>query len=456
MRVTRRIEPNDERGISLVITALALVAIFAMVVLVIDAGALLVKRRAMVKAADAAALAAAQSCVRDTGDAEGQADTFASLNATGALSGGIVAGGCTGNYVTVKYTTQQDLYFAPVLGFGNSDDVSAEATAAWGGLGVARPVPFVLIEGTFSSSDCTIPHLADDTECSFWFDNGGGGAAGFGNGLFGSLNLNKWDWKTGCGTKDLPDNRDYAAAGGFPSDLSLNYPDPTWVCAGDGLASNIYDALAENIGEVLSFPVAESSVPSGGGKFNIVGFTQLELVDVIRPNNAGSGFAGTCGPLTRHFAAGDSVDLDTIPGTGCPITVTGQQPDEIGTPIVSNCSQPAGSGDTGGGGSDGGSDGGSGGGGGNPAVPCAGHYSYDSTTHVLTWGAQPLDADVTFSWQVYGDCGPVPAENNSGYCIKVKWVGFHFGNGPLTGKNFGLEGIRLCDLKFAGSCPTSS
>ena len=447
MRVTRRIEPNDERGISLVITALALVAIFAMVVLVIDAGALLVKRRAMVKAADAAALAAAQSCVRDTGDAEGQADTFASLNATGTLGGGIVAGGCTGNYVTVKYTTQQDLYFAPVLGFGDSDDVSAEATAAWGGLGIARPVPFVLIEGTFSSSDCTIPHLADDTECSFWFDNGGGGAAGFGNGLFGSLNLNKWDWETGCGTKDLPDNRGYAAAGGYPADLGLNYPDPTWVCAGDGLASNIYDALAENVGEVLSFPVAESSVPSGGGKFNIVGFTNLELVDVIRPNNAGSGFEGTCA-VTRHFAAGDSVDLDTVPGTGCPITVTGQQPDEIGTPVVSNCSEPAGSGDTGGGGS--------GGGGGNTAVPCAGHYSYDSTTHVLTWGAQPLDADVTFSWQVYGDCGPVPAENNSGYCIKVKWVGFHFGNGPLTGKNFGLEGIRLCDLKFAGSCPTSS
>ncbi len=315
MRVMRRVEANDERGISLVITALALVAIFAMVVLVIDAGALLVKRRAMVKAADAAALAAAQSCVRDTGDAESQADTFASLNATGALSGGIVAGDCDGNYVTVRYTTQQDLYFAPALGFGSSDEVAAEATAAWGGLGVARPVPFVLIEGTFSSSDCTIPDVAEGTECSFWFDEGGGGAAGFGNGIFGSLNLNKWDWDRGCGTKDLPENRDYAEAGGYPADLSLNYPEPTWVCAGDGLASNIYDALAENIGEVLTFPVAESSVLSGGGKFNIVGFTQLELVDVIRPNNAGSGFVGEC-HVTRHFAAGDSVDLDTISGTG--------------------------------------------------------------------------------------------------------------------------------------------
>ena len=89
MRVTRRIDPNDDRGVSAVIVAVALVAIFAMVVLVVDAGALLVKRRAMVRAADAAALAAAQTCLRDDGSAEAEADTFAALNVSSAVAGGI-------------------------------------------------------------------------------------------------------------------------------------------------------------------------------------------------------------------------------------------------------------------------------------------------------------------------------------------------------------------------------
>jgi hypothetical protein len=309
-------------------------------------------------------------------------------------------------------------------------------------------MPFVLVEGTFSSANCSIPDIPKGTECNFWFDNGGGGASGFGNGLFGALNLNKWDWSGNCASKDANDNRDYARAGGYPEDLFLNYPDPTWVCAGDGLSTPIYDALAENIGKIISFPVAETSAPADG-KFNIVGFTQLELVDVIRAKSAEGGSDGIC-TVTRHFTAGQSLDLDTVPGPGCPITETGQQPDLLNTPTVTNCSQPASEGGTGGGGS-----GGGGSGGGSTAVPCEGHYSYDSTTHVLTWGAQPLDADVSFSWQIYGECGP-PASNNSGYCIKVKWVGHRFGSGPLTGKNLGLEGIRLCDLKFAGSCPTSS
>jgi Flp pilus assembly protein TadG len=453
MRVTRRsggrFDPNDERGVSLIITAIALVAIFAMVVLVIDAGSLLVKRRAMVKASDAAALAAAQSCVREDGQAESQADTFAGLNASGTLTGGIIAGGCSGNYVTVKYSTPQQLYFAPVLGLGNQRTVGAQSTAAWGAAGAARVVPFVLVQGSFQSANCSIPDVPKDTECNFWFDNGGGGAGGFGNGVFGSLNLNKWDWTGGCGSKELPANEHYASAGGFdgPDPLLLNYPDPTWVCEGDGLATPIYNALAENIGHVIEFPIAESSTPVGG-KFNIIGFTALELVDVIRAKSAQGGDSGTCS-FTRHFDAGQAIDLDSVPGPGCPITETGKQPNVLNTPSVSNCSASAGSGGSGGSGGNGSK------GGGGGSVPCTGLYSYDSVTHVLTWGNQPMDADVSFGWEVFGECGP-PASDDSGYCIRVKWVGHHFGNGSVTtGQDFGLEAIRLCDLKFAGSCPTS-
>jgi Flp pilus assembly protein TadG len=446
-------ERDDERGVSAIIVAIALLAIFAMVVLVVDVGALLVKRRAMVKAADAAALAAAQSCARDSGDADAQADTFAGLNAQGTLSGGIIAGGCSGTYVTVRYETQQGLFFAPVLGFGSSHTVAANATAAWGAVGQAKPVPFVLSSGTFQSSNCDIPHVAKGTQCNFWLDNGGGGAGGFGGGLFGSLNLNEWDWQGGCGSKDLNENENYARAGGYTGDpLTLNYPDPTWVCAGDGLATPIYDALAANKGKIVTFPIAESSTPVAG-KFNIIGFTQVLLVDVVRAKTAEGGDFGTC-TLNRHFDAGEVVDLGAATGPGCPVTETGSPPDTVSTPTVTGCTTTTGgttTGGTGGGGT------GGGGGGSTQSVPCDGQYTYDAATHVLTWGSQPTDTQVTLSydWQVYGECGP-PASNNSGFCIIVQWQGTHFGGGKLIpGQDFGLDSIRLCDLKYAGSCPKS-
>lgn len=452
MRVTPRIDPNDQRGISAIITALALVAIFAMVVLVIDAGALLVKRRAMVKAADAAALAAAQTCLRDDGDAEAEADTFAALNSKTAVSGGISAGGCDGHYLTVRYTSEQQLYFAPVLGFGDSDTVAASATAAWGASASARAVPFVLVQGSFQSANCSIPNIPKNTECNFWFDNGGGGAGGFGSGVFGSLNLNRWNWSGGCGSKDFPENRHYADVGGYDGDdpLLLNYPDPTWVCEGDGLSTPIYNALSKNIGEIVSFPIAESQVPVND-KFNIIGFTAVELVDVIRAKSAEAGTSDIC-TINRHFTAGEALDLDTVTGPGCPLTVAGQQPNTLGTPTVEGCTT---GGSTGGGGQAGG---GGGGGGTGSIVPCDGKYTYDAASHVLTWGGTPTDTQITVSydWQIYGECGP-PATSDSGYCIRVKWVGHRFGNGPVTnGPDYGLDSIRLCDLKFAGSCPTSS
>ena len=62
MGVRSRIASDGERGATIVIVALALVAMFGMVVLVIDVGGLLWKRRELVNASDAAALSGAQTC----------------------------------------------------------------------------------------------------------------------------------------------------------------------------------------------------------------------------------------------------------------------------------------------------------------------------------------------------------------------------------------------------------
>ncbi len=113
------------------ITVLALIAIMGMLVLTVDVGGLLLKRRAMVNASDAAALAAAQSCA-DTGDSfapESRADIYASANVDGLLAenGGIteIVGCDTGRgHVTVEYSHPQSLFFAGIFGFGDHGSVT--------------------------------------------------------------------------------------------------------------------------------------------------------------------------------------------------------------------------------------------------------------------------------------------------------------------------------------------
>ena len=93
----------------------------------------------MVNASDAAALAAAQSCssAEDALVPEAQADLYAADNVDGVVTGTsniteMVGCDVGKGHLSVEYLTQQELFFAGVLGFGNSGDVRTAATAAWG------------------------------------------------------------------------------------------------------------------------------------------------------------------------------------------------------------------------------------------------------------------------------------------------------------------------------------
>ena len=143
-RIFRR-AAGDEEGAVLVIVTLSLIALFGMMVLVVDVGSLLFTRRALVNAADAAALAAAQSCgeKEGIGAANAQANQYTVANQSGAA----VAFGfphyfpscdSPAGLVTVRVTTERPLFFAPVLGFDSDTAVVTEATASWGGAGVGR------------------------------------------------------------------------------------------------------------------------------------------------------------------------------------------------------------------------------------------------------------------------------------------------------------------------------
>jgi Flp pilus assembly protein TadG len=178
-RRSTRTRTNEESGAVVVITVLALIAIMGMLVLTIDVGGLLLKRRAMVNASDAAALAAAQSCA-DTGDSftpESRADIYAAANVDGLLAenGGIteVVGCDTGRgHVTVEYSHPQNLFFAGIFGFGDHGTVTTAATAAWGPAAGGYALPIVLDSG-YLQGVCKVPDGIEigDT-CAFWYNNG--------------------------------------------------------------------------------------------------------------------------------------------------------------------------------------------------------------------------------------------------------------------------------------------
>lgn len=293
MRMTQRIR-NDEGGAVLVIVALGLVVILGMLALTLDLGRAVTVKRDMVNAADAAALAGAQQCAMGagTGAAEAAALETAMLNgaestvlfdADAECDDPVALGPKT---VAVKYSKDMDYYVAPILGF-DGVTITAEATAIWGPAGRTRPVPFVAEQGAFQGP-CNIPNVPEGTLCPLWFDNNDFEAS-----TFGTLNLKMWDVdeNANCANKELNANTHYASVGGYDGQIplhSLNYPDPTWVCAGTGNAQKIFDALWAQAGEILAFPVTAGCVRQGGHceVFNVVGFARLKFNGVFKRQDA--------------------------------------------------------------------------------------------------------------------------------------------------------------------------
>jgi len=299
-----RSDPEGERGAVAVIFAISLIAIMAIAVLTIDAGNLFFKRRAMVNGADAAALAAAQACARieDTADPETVADMNATMNVSGltASDGGITQSvGCDvspAGQVTVKYTKKEQNFFAQVLGFGDTTDVSTTATAVWGSAsGANSPLPIVLNLGTLQGP-CPIPGVAIGTTCYLWYDNDR-----FSPSNFGFMSLSQWNVASSdtCdhagGANDLQSWIDGSWTG---PPLTLNdSPDPTYVCSLTGGTSSAWAQALERIASdpdplnrIKFFPINDDAGQIMNGpqldKFDIVGFAALSVDGVWKKNKA--------------------------------------------------------------------------------------------------------------------------------------------------------------------------
>jgi Flp pilus assembly protein TadG len=474
------IERRREEGAVAVIVALMLVVLMAAVALTVDVGGLYLRRRALVNGSDAAALGAARTCARGVGNdprfgsAEEAADFEVQANAPIAadevLPTNVIyppAGGCAVptqyGHVTVQYTSQQALYFAPVLGFHRESPVTTTATASWG-LGSNNPIPIVL-SGLLAPGNCTMPPngtIAKGTSCIFWYDND---TLNGGNFAFLSLNAAGWDVRanSNCpgsssgGTSNLTK----WINGTLPASVGLNWKFPTYVCTDTGIRgvggkggpnSQVWNALNDLIGQTRDFPInwegcgtppftpcspvagapAQGTIYKQGNidKYDIIGFGSMTILHVY--GSTDPAVAGT--PAQDYVCTGKVKNNTTIqPGTHTWF--------DLASNLVGGaCQLP-------------------------PSLPVDGvnsvtlqglntpvDYTYDTNGVILT---SPLteQKDVTFSLHMNattGACGPVPA-NKSAVCVIASWQGSTLDSdfSPGTDKN---TIIRLCDMAYAGSC----
>jgi Flp pilus assembly protein TadG len=481
-----RLNPDEERGATIVIVVLSLFAIISMLILTVDVGGLLLRRRSMVNVADSASLAAAQTCSNrdDNRDPATVANTYANVNDSGlnASTNPIVANvncfqGITAadkkssGWVTVQYQRPQALFFAGVLGFGANQQVTGAATAAFGPSAGGNAVPVVLESGQLQGA-CKVPDgIAIGDTCAFWYDNNTLGSADW-----GFMNLDEWNVtaSTNCSNAGSSSRSDWII-NNYPTPLSLNGNPlgsaPTYVCVDTGHSTSDWQDLRSQSFDVTNnddlstklFPVNDCSgqvdksgvvapCPTTPDKYDVIGFTKLEILHVWKGNDTQAigtaGQSGSCSnqSLPAGLISGSTVDLAAFAHANCgaPSVIDNLPFDsnfkvtlKVGplTTTYTGCKVGTGL----------------------PACVGAYDYTYDEQTKILTWHHLPSTAEkISFSWSTNGspgDCGIRPSDPNA-LCLVTKWRGFSTGPGPICPSctGFGVNNILLCDRTLA-TCP---
>jgi hypothetical protein len=362
----------------------------------------------------------------------------------------------------VDYLTAQDLWFAGVLGFGETGDVRAQATAAWGAAAGGFAVPIVLESG-YLQGTCKIPDgVSIGDTCAMYYNNGN---ASLGEANWGFMNLEQWNVDSGenchnAGSSDRADwiQNDY----GDPLVLNGSPPgsEPTYVCNDTGHSTTNWQDLVDRMGTnpIVLFPVNDcegqldksgsvSPCPSTPDKYDIIGFTRLKLIEVYKgddPEAIGTpGASGSCSTSKVNLNNGQTFSLATTygSGAGCPtgspdnLPATGVHvlPKKPSDPEYRQCVP------------------------GDLSPTCG--YWYDPVARSITWRtANATDLKVEYGWSMNGTegaCGSRPSDPNA-ICIVTEWRGFTTSSGPIgSGKNFGVSAFALCDLEL-GTCPEES
>ncbi|MFL5737261.1 MAG: pilus assembly protein TadG-related protein [Actinomycetota bacterium] len=281
---------NDERGATIVIVGLMLVAILGMVALVTDVGGLVTMKRRVVTASDSAALAAAQSFARNQGGLCGSAggnatalnaaNSFAQDNVSTAASVAFTPD-CHNKSVEVRYEAPVHFFFAQVIGAGSGDQVPSTSTAIWGPIGRAKPVPIMVFESQLQACGIpdTVPPDGESIPCDLTFNANSGDGAPY----WGELDFNHWNDPTHqkC-SLSAAELKAVVDAGGWHDYLDLNSNGVTPACGDNGRSTSVFDQAQ---GQVLTFPVVADTPlydggPSGGILVNVLGFVKVTVLSL--------------------------------------------------------------------------------------------------------------------------------------------------------------------------------
>ena len=312
----RRTRFADQRGVSGVIVAVAMVMLIAMLGLSVDGGAFLLKRRGMVNASDAAALSYGVSCIQGKSDTTALSD--ATTTATANESPDPVTlvsktGSCAAGKVTLVYQGSQPRYFLPIIGIGASGTVSATASAAWRWAGGSVTPPIEITNG--GVQNCKFPGYpgpppGPEVQCTLTFPNTG-------NGTWGGVNTTSvpsdpavckfstqskdLGWNV-CGppngTQDArPNCSGMSAQDGVNAmtgnvTVTLNPSGTTWVCTDNGQTDSVWHKFndASHLGKIFCFPLTDETKVFNNSKgsavaYDVIGFIPLRVVSYTKQGN---------------------------------------------------------------------------------------------------------------------------------------------------------------------------
>jgi hypothetical protein len=460
-------------------------------VLTVDVGGLVARRRQMVNANDAAALAAAKAFAlnengADCGVNETPAQTFATSLASQNVDAPNLAlfdTDCAEQTVTVEYDKQQDLFFAPALGFGDSARVTASATAKWGQAMGGNPIPVELDPGrtnrcVFLDENNPDGGYRPAGRCpeGYWFDPNETDQ----NSAWGLLSLNEWAPENGAN-----DPQAACSASGGSDDLAGQIDGsetievvlaqvPTYVCTRTGASTSTWlDALRDQAcGEAeppastcktFLFPVNDPSrmvvnnpwLPTqvqasstNREKYAIVAFAPMQIVAVYDGDDPEA--IGTVGTPAQNVPCDIDLNL-SVAGTvnlGTRATESCNAPPSVDAIPYTSVEVYSGNGR-------------------NRVTftkcpPVGGtncDYRYDETTYDLTWvnvaTRGGLAKQVKFNWVINAVAGtegacardgvPPTTPPSRAFCLVLRWAGPQLiGQQPgPPGPGFGAQAIAL-------------
>jgi len=257
----RRDIRDEEDGAVLAIVAISLICLLGMLVLTFDLGRSVAIKRQMVSGADAAALAAAQECAMGHGleSAKAAANSILDDNMSGSTVSTFSAPQCNSpstradKQVTVTATTGVDYFFAPIFGISDGT-VEAHATAVWGPVPEANPIPITVDQRQLFG--CNIPRddLAEGetVPCDLSYPKDT-----LQEPRWGILDLSQWNNSDAAPCHvDAETLKNLVESGGWPEPLPLNDDgaSATYDCLDNGLSFAVWDDM---VGRILTFPVMD-------------------------------------------------------------------------------------------------------------------------------------------------------------------------------------------------------